>query len=595
MAGTPVQHAAFHFAGALVDELVRAGVHHFCACPGSRSTPLAVLIARHPGARLWMHLDERSAAFFGLGLAKALRQPVALLCTSGTAAANFMPAVIEAFYARVPLVVLTADRPHELRDCGAAQTIDQLRLYGGHVKWFVDLPEPDAAPELVRYARTVACRAVALARRGPAGPVHVNCPFREPLVPVSPDGAVPAEARSGGEPYVTVASGPRAPEGALVRDVMALLASVPRGLIICGPQDDPFLAEAVIAAARALSYPVLADPLSGVRCGRHDRTVVLDAYDAFLRDADFVAHTPPQVVLRFGAMPTSKPVLQYLQRYPQCRQIVIDGDGGWNEPTGLAAEVLHVDGRLLCEALAAAAPARLAGDPERAAWAQRWREANRAARVAIDRELAALDELFEGKVFAELADLLPDGAVLYAGNSMPVRDLDTFFRANERHIRFLGNRGVNGIDGVVSSALGAAAALQGAGPLVLVIGDLSFYHDSNGLLAAKQHGLDATIVLLNNDGGGIFSFLPQATEAAEHFELLFGTPHGLDFRPIAEAYGARFTRVRTWPEFREAVCAGIGGRGLHVVEVPTERRRNVALHRRIWPAVSAALRIACGV
>jgi len=226
---------------------------------------------------------------------------------------------------------------------------------------------------------------------------------------------------------------------------------------------------------------------------------------------------------------------------------------------------------------------------------QRWLEANRLARAAIDRELAALDELFEGKVFAELADLLPDGAVLYAGNSMPVRDLDTFFRASERHIWFLSNRGVNGIDGVVSSALGAAAALHSAGPLVLVIGDLSFYHDSNGLLAAKQHGLDATIVLLNNDGGGIFSFLPQATEAAEHFELLFGTPHGLDFRPIAEAYGARFTRVRTWPEFREAVGAGIGGRGLHVVEVPTERRRNVALHRRIWPAVSQALRIACGV
>ncbi len=222
----------------------------------------------------------------------------------------------------------------------------------------------------------------------------------------------------------------------------------------------------------------------------------------------------------------------------------------------------------------------------RTAWAAAWRAADRRTRAAIADRLAALDELFEGKVFAELAALLPAGTTLYAGNSMPVRDLDTFFAGGDRAIRLLANRGANGIDGVVSSALGASAAH--AGPTVLAIGDLSFYHDSNGLLAARQHGLDLTIVLLNNDGGGIFSFLPQAAEP-EHFETLFGTPHGLDFRPIAEMYGARYSRVASWEAFRSVVQEGIESGGLHVVEVPTDRNRNVTLHREMWNVVSEAL------
>jgi 2-succinyl-5-enolpyruvyl-6-hydroxy-3-cyclohexene-1-carboxylate synthase len=605
-----IQHANYVAVGALVDELVRSGVRHFCVCPGSRSTPLALTIANHPTARLWMHLDERSAAFFALGLAKALRQSVALVCTSGTAAANFLPAVVEAFYARVPLVVLTADRPHELRDAGAPQTIDQIRLFGSHVKWFVDLAEPEATPDQLRYVRTVACRAVATAQRGPAGPVHLNCPYREPLIPVPGAERALSDQRPDGRPYVAVTPGLRLPDTGLVTALAADLQATRRGLIVCGPQDDPALAQAVTKLAGALGYPILADPLSGVRHGRHDRTLVLDCYDAFLRDSAFVERFAPQVVLRFGAMPTSKPVLLYLQRHHGCRQIVVDGDGGWNEPTLLATDVIHADGRLLCEALVAAmsgpreqraadqggtfsasseaaessADQRPAAD--QSAWVAVWRAADQLAREAIATRLAVLDELFEGKVFAELAELLPAGTVLYTGNSMPVRDLDTFFPGGERPARILANRGANGIDGVVSSALGASAAA--AEPVVLVIGDLSFYHDSNGLLAAMRHRLNLTIVLLNNDGGGIFSFLPQAAHP-EHFETLFGTPHGLDFRPLAEMYGARFTRVATWDAFRAAVRGGIAAGGLCVVEVPTKRDRNVTLHRELWPIVSAAL------
>ena len=589
------QEELFAYVGAFVDELARAGIKHVCICPGSRSTPLALMIARHPGLRTWMHIDERSAAFFALGLAKAGRAPVALVCTSGTAAANFLPAVVEAHLARVPLVVLTADRPPELRDNGAPQAIDQVRLYGGYAKWFVDLALPEAGPLMLRYARTQAARAVATARDEPAGPVHLNFPLREPLVPVpatAPDlrPALPStgtgQAWPGEAPYVAVAAGRRMLDPAAVSRMYATLAGAAHPLIVCGPQDDPALPAAVLALAEALGVPVLADPLSGVRCGPHAGPLVIDSYDAFLRDAAFCAGHMPDVVLRFGAMPTAKPFLQYLQQHPGARLIVVDGAPGWNEPTLLAAEMVHADPTALCLALSASAGSgQRSGSGPATAWTAAWVDANRRTRAVLEGALEGQTGWFEGKVFSELARLLPAGATLFVGNSMPVRDLDTFFPAGAQPVRFLANRGANGIDGVVSSALGAAA---GGDPLVLVIGDLSFYHDLNGLLAAKRHGIHATIILLNNDGGGIFSFLPQASET-DQFEQLFGTPTGLDFRPVVEMYGGRFVRPATWAAFRAAVGASLAGSGLTVIEVRTDRNENVAAHRALWPAVGKAL------
>ncbi len=576
----PVAQANDVVVGAFVDELARSGIQDACLCPGSRSTPLAYKLAQHPTIKLWTHLDERSAAYFGLGLARAARRPVALLATSGTAAANFMPAIVEAFYSRVPLVVLTADRPHELRDVGAAQTIDQLRLYGGHVKWFFDLPEPEATPELVRHARTVAARAVAVAMDEPRGPVHLNWPLREPLVPESPQEAGVWGARAEDTAYVTVTAGRRAPTDGMLERLAAEIGGIERGLIVCGPQDDAEFPAAVARLANVTAWPILADPLSGVRFGQHDRSLVLDAYDATLRLADDVS--APEIVVRFGALPTSKPVVQFLQRHAGARQIVVDGGGGWREPTSLASDMVHVDGRLLCLALSDLLPARPHGD-----WTTHWLSRDRATRHAVAEHITGLDELFEGAVFPELAPLLPEGATLYVGNSMPVRDLDAFLAGSECAWRVLSNRGANGIDGVVSSALGASAAT--AAPTVLVIGDISFYHDLNGLLAVRRHDLDLLVVLINNDGGGIFSFLPQA-EHAEHFEELFGTPHGLDFRPFVEGHGGQFERIASWTEFRTAARDALRrGGGLHVIEVPTERARNVELHRDAWRAVSIAL------
>lgn len=657
-----VQEAAFAYVGAFVDELARSGVRHVCICPGSRSTPLSMLLADHPDVRVWMHVDERSAGFFALGLAKATGEPVALVATSGTAVTNFMPAVVEAFFGRVPLLLLTADRPHEHRDIGSSQTIDQVRVYGTHVKWFVDMALPETGDTMVRYARTVASRAVATAGAAPAGPVHLNFPLREPLIPRLGLEHSPSYEREDGSPYARVIDGTRTLS---MRDAAAVAgewASVERGVIVCGPGTPADAAESLIALSRTLGWPVLADPLSGLRTGgepndgsmderaegstdeptqgsmderaegsteeqTHSGTVqrpedstdgrqalaasvaasvapaatVIDAYDVFLRYEEVVDMLAPELVIRFGAMPVSKPVLQYLQRYADVPQVVIDEGGGWRDPTLSASAVLHVAPRQLCLAVADALAgdehftgerARDTGDGGRSIgergrdWIELWRRLNTVTRDTLWREVDELSDMFEGRVFQELAQLLPDGAALYVGNSMPIRDMDAFFPVVDRRIAVFGNRGVNGIDGVVSSALGAAAAV--AGPLVLVLGDLSFYHDLNGLLAAKLHDLNATIVVINNDGGGIFSFLPQA-QHPKHFELLFGTPIGLDFEPTVRMYGGKFTRAGDWEQFRRAVRHGLSGDGLHVVEVVTKRTRNAEQHRDVVASARAAV------
>ena len=597
----PPENATYACVAALIDELARAGVKHFCLCPGSRSTPLAVSAARHPALRVWTLVDERSAGFFALGIAKTARVPTALLSTSGTAAANFLPAVVEARHGRVPLIVLTADRPRTLRDCAAPQTIDQVRLYGAHAKWFVDLARPEGTDDTLRYFRTIACQAVAATLDDPAGPVHLNVPLAEPLVPVdAPEELVPSseraapawQGRAAGRPYTVTSRSPRAPDPAIVERLASDLSGVSRGVIVCGPHDDPLLPGAVCRLASLLGYPILADPLSLVRCGSHDRSLVIDCYDALLRIDDLAAPLAPDVIVRLGGVPASKPLMGYLQRHGEAHQVVVDGSVDWRDPTRLASDTFHADPRLWCEALARLVP-QAAGDgraprPGRmSSWASHWVHVNAVAREAIQERLDALDELFEGRVFAELPTLLPDGSILYVGNSMPVRDLDTFFPGTTRTVRVLGNRGASGIDGLVSSALGAAAT--GSGPVVLVLGDLAFYHDLNGLLAAKLHRLHATIVLLNNDGGGIFSFLPQAAYP-DHFEMLFGTPTGLDFATAAALYGAAFRRAETWPAFREGVREGLASDQVAVVEIRTRRDRNVALHREVWAAVEAALR-----
>ncbi len=589
-----VANPTYAYVGAFIDEIERAGVQHVVVCPGSRSTPLALCVADHPRIQMWMHIDERSAAFFALGLAKRLQQPVALVCTSGTAAANFLPAIVEAKLTHIPLLVLTADRPHELRENGAPQSIDQNRLYGTHVKWFAEAPLPEATNAAMRFIRTLADRATALTQAVPAGPVHLNFPFREPLTPdqLADQPLPPSSERDStawdGRPdhqaYIHVQDTPLAlPTSVEITELANRLRSVQRGLLIVGPYLDTALRSPLVQLAERLGYPILADPLSQVR---HGQSHVLSSYDAFLRIEPFIQQTQPELIVRFGAMPVSKPVLLYLKRYADCPQIVVDEHGTWEEPTQLASEMLHTNPVALCEALLSTLPVH---ETRTSTWLARWQQAEQVTRQALQDVMQQQAAMFEGRVFSELAALLPENTTLYVGNSMPVRDLDTFFWQPVHPIYILGNRGANGIDGVISSALGASAATRHKTPTVLVIGDLSFLHDLNGLLAAHLHHLDLTIVLINNDGGGIFSFLPQASHP-EHFEQVFGTPTGLNLQPAVEMYGGHFHQSANWEQFRKAVTHGVTAGGLHVVEVTTERARNVQQHRQLWQVVERTLR-----
>ncbi len=562
------------FARALVDEWARAGVHEACLAPGSRSAPLALALAADDRIRLHVHLDERSAAFFALGTAKASGSPAVVLCTSGTAAANFHPAVLEASHARTPLIVCTADRPPELRDTGAGQTVDQLDLYGRAVRWFCEVGVPGDQPGAGASWRSIAARAVAESVGPPAGPVHLNLAFREPLVPTGAP-LVDAPGRPDGRPWTAVTRPTRAPDEATVARIADAVRAHPRGLIVAGWGSDAS-AGAADRVATAAGWPVLADPISGLRQGPH----AVSTYEALLRSPRFAERQRPELVLRLGAAPTSKPLTAWLG--PEVPQLLVDPDAAWLDPGRGVADRIAVDAAPLLDALTGA----LTPPPERdEAWLRSWRAAEHTARTALDDLLDGWEALFEGRVARDTVDALPDGATLVVASSMPVRDVEAFARPRAG-VRFLANRGVNGIDGFVSTVLGAATA--SSGPTVALLGDLCLLHDANGLLGAADRGIDATFVVLDNDGGGIFSFLPQA-ELPDHFELLFGTPHGVDLAALASMHGLPAQRVEKAGEVVPAIEAAIAAGGVRFVIVPTERADNVTRHREAWAAVAAAL------
>ena len=525
-----------------------------------------------------MHLDERSAAYFALGMSRAIHEPVTIVCTSGTAAANFYPAIVEAHYSHVPLLVLTADRPPELWEWGANQTIDQNRMYGEHVKWAVNMATPELTSELLRYVREMACRTVATAVESPPGPVHINFPFREPLVSTSiPSVLEQAEERV--TAYTTVNIGQPRIEDEHVRRVGRVIEGKERGIIICGPQDDLAFAAAVSALASLLHFPILADPLSQVRCGTHDRSNVIDSYDGFLRSRKLTEALQPDVILRFGATPTSKSLLNYLAQVPDAYQVSIHASD-WQDQDHMVSEMIHADPTQFVKTLG-----RILTPSGSRKWLELWSIVAERSRAAIVHQLRNIKELFEGKIFSELAELLPSKTTLFAGNSMPIRDLDTFYPSLPQEIRFLANRGASGIDGVLSTSLGIAAVTEN--PLVTVLGDISFYHDMNGLLSAQKFKLNATIIVLNNNGSGIFSFLPQHNHP-EYFERYFATPHGLSFQSAAALYKLDYSKVNSLDAFRKTLSQDFTVPGTRIVEITTERERNVELHHQILSAVTAA-------
>ena len=575
------------WASAFADELARAGVLEVCLAPGSRSTPLALAFARHGGFRVRVHLDERSAGFFALGTGKASGVPAVVLTTSGTAAANLFPAVIEASQGETPLLVLTADRPHRMRGGDANQTIDQLRLFGPFVYEFFEVAPAAVEGPALRHLRSLAGRAVASAVGAPAGPVHLNFPFDRPLEPIAsaelPTVLEQADPRAAlgrleSAPYVDVS--PRRPrvgdsELGLLEERLRVAR---RPLLVAGPAADQALGAAVSRFADATGVPLLADPLSGARYRAAAVGRAFGAYDLFLRDGPVCAALAPDLVIRVGRSPTSAALLDYLDTCGAGVHAVIDPSHRWKDHMGLATHVLRGDAADALDRLAE----RTGPIPGKAGWSGRWSAVEDAAARAIDSALTG--EPFEGQVARDVLDAVPPGGTLFVSNSMPVRDLDAFGGVRDQELSVLGNRGASGIDGIVSTALGVAAGAHQ--PVVALLGDIALLHDGNGLLATREADARVVFVVVNNDGGGIFHFLP-IREHEPHFTRLFATPHGLEPARLAALYDLPYQTVEPGA-VGEAVGAALAAGGSRLIEVRSDREENRRRREAVVEMVRAA-------
>jgi 2-succinyl-5-enolpyruvyl-6-hydroxy-3-cyclohexene-1-carboxylate synthase len=567
------------WADLIVEELVRLGVDAFCVAPGSRSTPLVVALAANDRARSIIHFDERGTAFAALGYARATGRPAGWITTSGTAVANGLPAVVEASTDGVPMILLTADRPPELRQTGANQTIDQPDIFGDFVRWRFDLPAPSLDVDPAAVLTTVD-QAVYRAGRSPKGPVHLNLMFREPLIPGPYEAGEPAPGpdrwRESGEPYTRYATARQAIDEAEVADLWKRLQSVERGLIVAGRLASREQGEAVQKLARVLGWPLLPDVGSQVRLGGDNESIAF--YDVLLADEAFVGAHAPQAVLHFGGRALSKRLEAFVARHRPDPYVVVRENPFRLDPAHLVTHSVESDVEDLCAALV-----RVASEypsTADASWSAGWRDASGKAGSILERELPETG-LSEPLVARLVSREIPEGHGLVVASSMPVRDLDTFAAPDGFGVPVAANRGASGIDGTVATAAGFA---RGSGrPVTLLIGDLALLHDLNSL--AMLRDLPVTVVVLNNDGGGIFSFLPVARHE-EFFEPYFGTPQGVGFKNAASMFGLGYEKPGTREEFVEAYRGACGRSGPSLIEVGTDRGENVEVHRRILLEVS---------
>ena len=603
------------WARAFLDELARSGVQVVCVAPGSRSTPLVLAAAGDARFRTIPLVDERSAGFFALGVGKASGRPAVVITTSGTAGGNLYPAVMEASQGEVPLLILTADRPHRLRDTDGNQAVDQLRLFGSFPRAFFEVAPARVGDAELKHLRGLACRATAIAQGPPPGPVHLNFPFEKPLEPLgapsseageaetgptrpqegrppgvggSPGGSHSAtgitslalDGREGGEPWLRVA---RSHHRVLPDDGARLLGSIsgsPRGLIVAGPVPDPLeTGPALLGLAAATGFPLLADPLSGARFGPSHGAQVVAGYDLFLRSPEARARLRPDLILRVGSSPTSASLLELFTECESVPQVVLDQGHRWKDHTASAHLYLHASPTGTVSELTLEVPR--VGDPR---WRALWEEAERRTLEVLDAQ--SREEVLEPWILEAVVDVLPEGANLLVANSMPIRDLDAFGRPRPEALNVFGNRGASGIDGLVSTAAGISAVT--VGPTVGVLGDLAFFHDMNGLMAAMQGDLPVGFVVVNNDGGGIFHTLPvRAFDPA--FTRFFATPHGLDFRHAAELYQLSFQRTESLRGFREALLELVSSGAPFLLEVPTRREEGHARRGEILAEVRRAM------
>ena len=546
------------YIAALVDEFYQLGVRHAVFSPGSRSTTMAMLFKEHEGFETYMNIDERSASFMALGIAKAHKEPTVLVCTSGSAVAHYLPAILEAQYTGIPLVVLSADRPHTLLHVGAPQTVDQHKIFGTAVNYFEELAVPQES-HYYTYPRQVARKAYMKAMDTKKGPVHINVPLFEPLVP-----ELSRNHFEAGRSSFKVVK-PNYSDIFACGEGNNLLERYERILILAGPQIDVDEADMIRSFGEALQAPILADPLSNVRgCGTSK--VVISTYDALLAGKALWHELKPDCVIQFGQIVVSKRVQQMIASWTDVEYIEVNSTMDSMNPTGKTT--MHVQASI--DVFTHVYGKNNNSDT----YLNIWRRLDQAGKKQLS---STIDEphCFEGRTIRELQKQIPEDGQIFVANSMTIRDFDYFWFSGESKAVLYGNRGVNGIDGTISTALGLAVNGR---PTYLVTGDLSLFHDLNGLAVAKTHNLNLTIILHNNDGGGIFEYLPQ--KGTKHFDYLFSTSQGLDYSGAAKLYGCDYTKISS-PDELSSVLANVSQEtGVHIIEIPTNREYSRELHKK---------------
>jgi len=543
------------WAYAVFEGLRAAGVTRVIISPGSRSTPLALAAYRHPELETKVILDERTAAFFALGAARTEGRPTALVATSGTAITEWLPAVTESDLARVPLILLSADRPPELHRCGANQTIEQSNLFGSSARFSMELPLPDEG--LLAVACQFSAQAAAAALWPLPGPTHLNIPLKEPLTPVGFSRPVGVKRPRLSRPVLDI-------DPSHLDEISQCIGGRP-GLILCGPEIGQHLpAERIATLASALGAPILADPLSNLRNGPHDRRQLLTLYDACLRQPSFVKSVRPEWILRFGAMPVSKLLAKYLGALENARHILVDPGGRWPDPLHRTTDLIQADPARVALGLTSDTTS-ISGE-----YLQLWKTREERVRKLIEEQAPQ-----EAQIIDSLIRRLPAGSLLFSGNSLPIRQLDWFCSGRDEPLEICCNRGASGIDGNIATMLGMAAS--GDRTVVGLLGNLTLMHDLGSLTEAR--GMRATILVLDNGGGAIFDHLPQT--ALDEHEALFFTPRPIDLESAANTFGLDY-RQTSAEAFSEALDETLRDEGVQLLHIKLDRHRSLEEHQALW-------------
>lgn len=541
-----------NYIAALVDELHELGVREVVISPGSRSTPLSILFCEHD-FEIFVNVDERSAGFFALGIAKEKARPVVLVCTSGSAVANYLPAIVEAKYSGVPLIVLTADRPHELRNVGAPQAIDQNKIFSNFTKYYEELALPEDNEIMYRHVRVVMHKAYASAMSKEYGVVHINVPVREPLIPDLSKLDFTLGRKKNKFEYI---------EGKSQISLDNSILKNKNGIIICGGDAYSDYHKEVLELGERLKAPILADPISNMR--NYSKDIIIDSYDAFLKNDSIKRELKPEFIIHFGQVPVSKRLQQFLALHNESLYIQVGESFNYHNPSLSTKKYISSSPKLFAESIYI--------ENSNSEYLDKWLIYQKQMREQINSAINQ-EDLFEGKLIQKLQNILPEKSRLVVANSMAIRDVDYFFEARNQNIKVLCNRGANGIDGTISTALGVSTSNE---PTILLIGDLAFNHDINGLLVGKTHNLNLIILLLNNDGGGIFRYLPQSKE--KHFEYLFLTPQSINFEGIKTLYDAIYYEAKDYKSFEDDFNEALSLEGVKVIEIKFDSELSKVLH-----------------